>query len=409
MSLDISTASELDKVHTPQPNHEGRSTPSPDSGYASTTPTPERTPQCDQEELELPTGKFFKRKIRLKVFQEEIPTHVKDRFLDLQELFDRPLYERLVSSGNSFGPMSSKLKRLGESEQTSAYWLVIQCEPKMARRVRQFFDQDHVKSEYQPRNESADLPWFNIWVCPKPPMRLAMDDEVDEGIFLDVKERTLCGTLVKVQDRIATIGGVIMVKAQGEESLYCLTIGHILPMASSLAGVWDARDEEEQDLSDTESEASLGSDEIELDSAPSDDPREGKTLGSSKVDLLRPRPIRFVEGTQCKTKRCFDWALAALNEADLYRPNCRIRASSNDEDDATVPIGESDELRETDQRSTRLAVPRRIVVLGGVSGFGFGILSGSPSCYMSESSTSFAQMYTLTLKAGSGKTDFEGA
>ena len=196
----------------------------------------------------------------------------------------------------------------------------------MARRVRQFFDQDHVKSEYQPRNESGDLPWFHIWVCPEPPMRLAMDYEVDDGIFLDSKERTLCGTLVKVQRRIATIGGVIMVKVQEEESLYCLTAGHIISMASSLDGVRDVRDEEEQDFRDVESEASLSSDEVELDSAAGDDSRKGQTLDSSKIDFLQPRPIRFVEGTQCKTKRCFDWALAALNEADLYRPNCRIRA-----------------------------------------------------------------------------------
>lgn len=155
-------------MHTPQLNPKGRSTQSLDSGSAPTKTTPSQTPQCDQEELVLPTGKLFKRKIRLKVFNEEIPTHVKDRFLDLQELFDRPLYERLVSSGKSFGPISSKLKRMGESEQTIANWLVIQCEPKMAKCVRQFFDQDHVKSEYQPKNESGDLPWFNIWICSEP-------------------------------------------------------------------------------------------------------------------------------------------------------------------------------------------------------------------------------------------------
>ena len=107
MSLDISKASELDTVHTPQPDLKSRSTRSPDSGYASTTTTPNRTPQV---ELELPTGKFFKRKIRLKVFKEEIPTHVKERFLDLQELFDRPLYERLVSSGKSTAKTSSGIR-----------------------------------------------------------------------------------------------------------------------------------------------------------------------------------------------------------------------------------------------------------------------------------------------------------
>ncbi|KAL9043390.1 MAG: hypothetical protein Q9214_003423 [Letrouitia sp. 1 TL-2023] len=295
MTFDISKASELDTVHTTQqPNPKGRSTPSPDSGYAPTTTTP------DQGVVKLPTGKFFKRKVRLKVFEEEIPTHVKDRFLDLQELFDRPLYERLVSSGKNFGPISSKLKRLGESKQTSAYWLVIQCEPKMARRVRQFFDQDHVKSEYQPRNESGDLPWFNIWICPEPLI---------------------------------------------------------------LAGVQDASDEEEQDLSDVESEDGLSGVDFELDYHPSDDSRMGQGLGISKTDFLQPRPIVFVERTKHKTKRCFDWVLAALNEADLYCPNCRMRANSDDEDGVTATTVESDKLRETDRRSTRLAVSRRVVIV----------------------------------------------
>ena len=411
ISLDISKASELDTAHTPQSKVKDRSMQSSDSGYGSTTTTPSQMPQCNQEELELPTGKFFKRKrkIRLKVFEEEIPTHVNDRFLDLQELFDRPLYERLVSSGKSFGPTSSKLKRLGESEQTSAYWLVIQCEPKIAKCVRQFFDQDHVKSEYQPCNESGDLPWFNIWICPEPPQRLAMECETDEGIFLDLNERTLCGTLVIAQGQIATVSGVIMVKAQGEESLYCLTAGHIIPIASSIAGMRDAKDEEEQDLSDVESEDSLSSDDFELESAPGDDSRKGQTLNISKIDFLQPRPIRFVEGTQYKTKRCFDWALAALDEADLYRPNCRMRASNDDEGGVTIATVDSGELRETDRRSIRLAFSRPAVLLGGVSGFKFGILSGSPSSYMSAPATSFAQMYTLTLTAGSGETDLETA
>lgn len=409
ISPDISKASELDAVHTSQPNLKDCSTQSSDSGYASTTTTPSQTPQCNQEELEIPTGNFFrrKRKIRLKVFNEEIPTHVKDRFFDLQELFDRPLYERLVNSGKSLGPISSKLKRLGESEQTSAYWLVIQCEPKIAKCIRQFFDQDHVKSEYQPSNESGGLPWFNIWICPEPLVRLAMECKMDEGIFLDLKESTLCGTLVKVQGRIATVGGVIMVKAQGEESLYCLTAGHIISIASSLAGMRDARDEEEQDLSDVESEDRLNSDDFELDFAPGDDSRKGQTLGISKIDFLQPRPIRFVEETQYKTKRCFDWALAALDEADLYRPNCPMRAGSDDEGGVTITTVDNGELRETDRRSTRLPSSRPTALIGGVSGFKSGILSGSPSSYMSAPATSFAKMYTLTLTAGSGETDFE--
>ncbi|KAI4209118.1 MAG: hypothetical protein LQ351_007924 [Letrouitia transgressa] len=406
-SLAISRASELETVRTPQPDHDGRSTPTLDSGYASLSATTNNTSQCDQGELVFPTRKFFKRKTKLKVFKEEIPTHVRDRFLDLQELFDRPLYERLVKSGKNFGRISSKLKRLGESERTSAYWLVVQCEPKIARRVKQFFDQDHVKSEYQPSNASEDLPWFNIWICPEPPIRLAMDCEVDEGIYVDLKECTLSGTLVKMPGRIATIGGVIMVKAQRRDLLYCLTAGHIISTPGSSASVRDARDEEEQGLSDVESEDSL-SDDFELDSGLSDDTAKGQVLGISKECILRPRPVRFVEETQHKTKRCFDWALATLNltEAFLYRPNCRMRANGDDEDGVAATTVE---LRETDRRSTRLPVSRRVVALGGVSGLKFGILSESPSFYMSAPATKFAQMYTLTLTAGSSEADFESA
>lgn len=86
-----------------------------------------------------------------------------------------------------------------------------------------------------------------------------------------------------------------------------------------------------------------------------------------------------------------------------------MRTSSDDEGGVTITTVASSELRATDRRSTRLAVSRRIVVLGGVSGFKFGILSGSPSSYMSAPATGFAQMYTLALTAGSGETNFESA
>ena len=409
MSLDIAKASEPDASLMPQPDLEGSSTPSPDSGYASTTTTPERTPQCVQGELELPTGKLFKRKNRLKVFEEEISPQVKDRFLDLQELFNRPLYERLVSSGKSLGPMSLKLKKLGESEQTSAYWLIIQCEPKMARHVRKFFDQEHVKSEYQPRNELGDLPWFNIWVCPEPLRQLAMDYEADGEIYIDLAERTLCGALVKVQDRIATIGGVIMVTVNGEASLYCLTAGHVLSNARGSAGMRDAEDDEGgEDSSDAESEANFSSDEFELESASEFDSGEEQILGNFDFANLQPRPIRLVEEARCKTKRCSDWALAAFCEAANYRPNCLI-SEFMDQNIRITHTRKSGELRETCQRSTRLAVSRRVMVLGGVRGYRFGQLSESPSSYFSQPSNSFEQMYTLKLGPKSGKPIRNGA
>ncbi|KAL6716714.1 hypothetical protein ACLMJK_006282 [Lecanora helva] len=327
MSLDDAPeAPKLDTMHMPQPDSKCRAAQMPDSGYASTTTTPDRTSESGPREFELPTGKFFKPAIAI-----------------------------------SFGLWS---------------------------RCKNYFDPS---------------------------------------------ERTLCGTLVKVQDRVATIGGVIKVKAQEQESLYCLTVGHVLSTSSKevnkysstigstpseieshirsdsmdctgrLGGLSKAMQEEEQDFSEFDCGDSCISDEFELDPTSDDFQRKRTPQGISKIEHLPPSPITFVEGTRDKNQSCSDWALAVLNGADLYRPNRRPNNG--------LPFGRlgRSDLTETGRRSTRLSVSRRVVVYGGVSGSTLGILSEAPSSYMRAPATGFAQMYNLSFAVGFCKTASDSA
>lgn len=98
-----------------------------DSGYATgTTTTPAReSAKSSQAELELSTGNFLRRRTtKLKVFDRTIPSYVSSRFLDLNELYEKPLCEYLIKKRVRPCNISIKLKVLGESEAAVEYWYV---------------------------------------------------------------------------------------------------------------------------------------------------------------------------------------------------------------------------------------------------------------------------------------------
>ena len=117
---------------------------SSDSGYGTGNTTDSSTTDHSQDLAEgvaLPSRTFFERKVtKLRLFDDEIPQLNQHRFHDLQELFERPLYDYLIRAKVKANPISIKLKVLGESEATAKPWIVVLCNKTASKKIRQFFN-----------------------------------------------------------------------------------------------------------------------------------------------------------------------------------------------------------------------------------------------------------------------------
>ena len=185
-----------------------------DSGYGSTGNTTDGSTTDHSQDfadgVALPSRRIFERRVtKLRLFDREIPQLTQHRFHDLHELYGRPLYDHLIEAKINPHPISIKLKVLGESEATAKPWIVILCSKAASKRVRHFFNQQHIKADYQPSNPDCFLPSFEIFVCNRPPRSMA-----SIKIYGDFDRRsTMCGSRIRVGEadraRFATLGGVI--------------------------------------------------------------------------------------------------------------------------------------------------------------------------------------------------------
>lgn len=212
-----------------------------DSGYASVVTTPDNGSPADPKrkfsvEVQIPSRWLFPRTItQLKVFDMPIPESTRNRFLDLKELFDRPLYDYLFK-GKPRSTISVKLKILGATEKDAKPWIVVFCDKAVSKRARQFFNQPAVKAQYQSRDDHACSPLFDLVVCDRPPILRAGRDHI--GLYAPVstdtfRQITLCGTAIMVcidgENRFSTLGGIVEVIMPGHLSkLYGLTAGHFI-------------------------------------------------------------------------------------------------------------------------------------------------------------------------------------
>ena len=185
-----------------------------DSGYGSTGNTTDGSTTDHSQDFAdghaLPSRRIFERRVtKLRPFDREIPQLTQHRFHDLHELVERPLYNHLIEARIHPHPISIKIKVLGESEATAKPWIVISCSKAASKRVRGFFNQQHIKALYQPSNPDPFQPSFEIFVCNRPPRPMA-----GVKIYGDFDERsTMCGSRIRVGEadraRFATLGGVI--------------------------------------------------------------------------------------------------------------------------------------------------------------------------------------------------------
>ena len=201
------------------------------------------------------------------------------RFNDLRELFNDPLCEHLASTCKKVGPLSLRLKVLGESKETAKPYVVVQCDRKISRKVRQFFAQSHVKAQYQPSQNAIGSPDLEVVVRPWAPALQAL--EVSHNVYsLDDSNNELQpwhldstwtgrGLLIKVNigetSKFSTLSALLVIEGIGERDnenislkkihdvpkIYGLTVGHILALP---------QDQEEPQSMDSDSESDQYSD-----------------------------------------------------------------------------------------------------------------------------------------------------
>jgi hypothetical protein len=124
-SLPTAAVARTSELSLPEPQSVG----SLDSGYASKTSTPDGSLVKNQhgfaDEFLAPFGGRFSRKtVKLRTFDRPIPESIQNRFYDLKELFDRPLYNYLAEKKVKFTAISIKLKVWGKTKSLQSHgWL----------------------------------------------------------------------------------------------------------------------------------------------------------------------------------------------------------------------------------------------------------------------------------------------
>jgi hypothetical protein len=392
-----------------------------DSGYASQATTPKkRTSEASSDrtfthKVILPSPKLFQRKVtRLRPFDTEIPEAVRNRFCDLKELFDKPLYEFLSKERVSVGSIAMRLKVLGKTEETAKPWVVVLCDQSISKRVKQYFNQPQVKEQFQTCNTDPELPSLDILIHDKPPKPRAVFefDWVDEYTNADIS-LTLCGTPIKASaskdSNIATIGGIVKVSyPDGMSMLYGMTVGHLFidERPEAHTPIWSgAQDDSSSDTADDENSDADITEEFILDmdfeevhatltaetaiTQPKARTDSTQNSGWSRLGYgIIPMPVQCAPAAH----RNLDWALVDIENKARYQPNLLPIPYG-------IPFVELRQLR----NSEACISEKKVVVVSGRNELKQGKLSSLASFLLLAPGSTFVQTYTLTLTDGSGE------
>jgi hypothetical protein len=251
-----------------------------DSGYASQTSTPDTLKVGTFSDGSAVGGARFlwsRRVVKIKPFNKPIPQLTRSRFEDLREQYAETLNQFTKTLPNCRSSLMS-LVVLGESYEKAEPWVFIQCEKIIAKRLRSFFKQPLVKSDFEPSEPSSYSPRLQIYVCELPPKMLTRDDTNTKpadrsttdaievyGKNIDTTGGTLYGKQIRVfvkgTGHTATLGGLIeVVQNNGHRKIMGITAGHFL--APELNG--DEVEEDDDKIEEDENLDEIG-DEIEDD------------------------------------------------------------------------------------------------------------------------------------------------
>ncbi|KAK4641523.1 hypothetical protein QC761_501090 [Podospora bellae-mahoneyi] len=241
-----------------------------DSGYGSTASTPQENKHNFLDRTSVPVSVP-------QVFDKPISDDQRDRFFDFRYQYNNSLW-KAISKGNKKphpGDISMKLKYMGSDEESAKLFIVIQCEKRVAKRVRHFFAQEHIQQDLKPD--------FEVYILDKGVIRLSTEDTLDVSAHLDGR---VTGEIIEV---------------------FGLTASHPVEEGNDL-GRWDDDDFDSEEFTDTDSISELN--ESDAYPQPSHSPKLNAMTSIGKVahDSLR---------LSSTTSANHDWALIKLNTAVL--------------------------------------------------------------------------------------------
>ncbi|KAI1053460.1 hypothetical protein LB506_012439 [Fusarium annulatum] len=333
----------------------------------------------------------------LKYFDEPIPDHLKARFFDIKVLYTQPLLDYILKRKKDPGDISMKLKHLGLDSQSMRLHIVIQCEKKIAKRVKKFFTQGHVQEELSPD--------FKFFVLGKALLRLT-DDEAIQVLADSVPNRTWCGTPIRLtrgdKSVMATIGGVVVVETSCM-SLVGLTAAHSLKKLHGSPILQPLQDGREVPFSSSSSDFS----ESEKDSDCESITTEGSVqhvehLNGKGLDTTTHQNNLAIGTILCNTfnspmAQNYDWAIIDLSQQAML-PNRVVseepHLSGFEEESDLEPF-----LFPVDNPCVPL--PSRQVLVLKQGARPIGKISLDPSSILISPGSSFVDVYDLAMEHGS--------
>jgi hypothetical protein len=272
-----------------------------DSGYGSAVSTPDSNRHIFINKSKASGPVFYDR---------SIPDELKDRFFDLKVQYTRSLWEAVSKGkkGANPGDIALKLKYMGDSEDTARLYIVVQCERRIARRVKTFFAQEHIVKDLRPD--------FEVHVVDKGLIRLSDCEAID--VLAETGDRsTLCGMQIRFDMdgvfSLATFGGLVVATSAREKSLYGLTAGH--PLSTVLAGAlehWPSSESDSDEEYMVDTDPDRGPEQI--DQVPS------LTHLTGRCALTPVGTIAYSSLDASSTSGNHDWALINLT-SETRLPN----------------------------------------------------------------------------------------
>ncbi|KAF5556712.1 hypothetical protein FPHYL_7884 [Fusarium phyllophilum] len=361
-----------------------------DSGICITTPS-SQDHHNEPPGLELPGTE-------LKCFDGPISNRLKARFFDIKVLYTQPLLDYIFKRKKDPGDISMKLKHLGLSSQSIQLHIVIQCERKIAKRVRKFFAQGHVEEEL--------LPDFRVFVLEKALLRLT-DDEATKVLTDSAPKRTWCGTPIRLTrgnvSVTATFGGIIVIE-DAYKRLVGLTAAHSLKKLHSPLSNQPLTHDREAPFSSSSSDTSDSESDSDCESTITTESsvQHPEHLSDKRLDTTASQNTLEIGTIHCNTfdapmAQNYDWAIIDLSPEAML-PNRVVLDGQFDSSDfeeesdlepIMFPVG-----------NPCVSVSRQVVVLKQ-GAKPIGEMSLDTSSVLMSPGSSFVEVYDLAMEHGS--------